>query len=261
MGSRLDDRLNPKVRKNKETLTRGPGCQPVFPAYIDFFFDSSSSSSFLYFTSSFPHYPIITSFSFLFLLHPATNASGWLTVFCVYFGLQGDVGLPGPSGTPGDGSLRSTQTLTIYKGDKVTQQGKARSRRRSAFTSHSHTDTLTNRWGYRGHGPFVVWHFWGRGAVIAAYFTATKGRRCWYGESEESKEGGAREHWWRDRGKVDQTERLLQMTSPTCWTLYAILSTSRRVEYVEYVWTCFPTEGVVYIKIWLRPQFGSCFIF
>ncbi|KAF3837388.1 hypothetical protein F7725_004852 [Dissostichus mawsoni] len=30
----------------------------------------------------------------------------------------GDVGLPGPSGTPGDGSLRSEQTLTIYKGDK-----------------------------------------------------------------------------------------------------------------------------------------------
>lgn len=206
--------------------------------------------------------PIITSFSFLFLLHLATSASGWLTVFCVYFGLQGDVGLPGPSGTPGDGSLRSTQTLTIYKGDKVTQQGKARSRRHhSAFTSHSHTDTLTDWWGYRGHGLFVVWHFGGRGAVIAAYFTAAKGRRCWYGESEESKEGGAREHWWRDRGMVDQTEHLLQMTSPTWWSLYAILCTSRRVEYVEYVWTFFPTEGANYIKIWLRPQFGSCSIF
>lgn len=32
------------------------------------------------------------------------------------------MGLPGPSGTPGDGSLRSEQTLTIYKGDKVTWQ-------------------------------------------------------------------------------------------------------------------------------------------
>lgn len=67
--------------------------------------------------------------------------------------------------------------------------------------------------------------------MIAAYFTATKGRRCWYGESEESKEGGAREHWWRDRGKVDQTEHLLQITS-VCMQYFI---TSRRVEYVEYV--------------------------
>lgn len=58
----------------------------------------------------------------------------------MYFGLQGDVGLPGPSGTPGDESLRGEQTLTIYKGDKVTQQGKERSRgySTSTHTTHSH---------------------------------------------------------------------------------------------------------------------------
>lgn len=57
----------------------------------------------------------------------------------VYSGIQGDVGLPGPSGTPGDGSLRSEKTLTIYKGDKVTQQGKDRNERCSTLTSHTHT--------------------------------------------------------------------------------------------------------------------------
>lgn len=71
--------------------------------------------------------------------------------------------------------------------------------------------------------------------MIAAYFIVTKQGRCWYGESEESKEGGARNHWWRDRGKVDQTEHLLLMTSLTCWSLYAILCISRRIEYVENV--------------------------
>lgn len=40
-----------------------------------------------------------------------------------FFKPQGDVGLPGPSGTPGDGSLRSEQTLTIYKGDRVSRNG------------------------------------------------------------------------------------------------------------------------------------------
>ncbi len=81
------------------------------------------------------------------LLHPNASPPGWLTVCCVYLGLQGDVGLPGPSGTPGDGSLRSEQTLTIYKGDKVTQQGKARSRWCSAFTTHTHTQIHTHRRG------------------------------------------------------------------------------------------------------------------
>ncbi|MEQ2195679.1 hypothetical protein XENOCAPTIV_016627 [Xenoophorus captivus] len=36
----------------------------------------------------------------------------------MYFGLQGDVGLPGPSGSPGDGSLSAEKVVTIYKGDK-----------------------------------------------------------------------------------------------------------------------------------------------
>lgn len=61
----------------------------------------------------------------------------------VYSGIQGDVGLPGPSGTPGDGSLRSEKTLTIYKGDKVTQQGKDRNERCSTLTLHRHTHTHT----------------------------------------------------------------------------------------------------------------------
>lgn len=65
----------------------------------------------------------------------------------VYSGIQGDVGLPGPSGTPGDGSLRSEKTLTIYKGDKVTQQGKDRNKRCSTLTSptHTHSHTGSNR--------------------------------------------------------------------------------------------------------------------
>ena len=91
----------------------------------------TSAPSSLIFSSS------ITT-SFLFPL-----SRDWLTVCCVYFGLQGDVGLPGPSGTPGDGSLRSEQTLTIYKGDQVTQQVKGRSWGCSASTTHTHTHTLT----------------------------------------------------------------------------------------------------------------------
>lgn len=94
---------------------------------------------------------VFTLSCFFFSLHPfwppssscfsSTPDPPWLMVCYVYFGLQGDVGLPGPSGTPGDGSLRSEKTLTIYKGDKVTQQGKARSRGCSAFTTHTHTHT------------------------------------------------------------------------------------------------------------------------
>lgn len=63
----------------------------------------------------------------------------------VYSGIQGDVGLPGPSGTPGDGSLRSEKTLTIYKGDKVTQQGKDRNEGCSTLTSPTHTHTGSHR--------------------------------------------------------------------------------------------------------------------
>lgn len=37
------------------------------------------------------------------------------------------MGLPGPRGSPGDTSLSGPKTLTIYKGDKVTQQRKGRS--------------------------------------------------------------------------------------------------------------------------------------
>lgn len=62
----------------------------------------------------------------------------------VYSGIQGDVGLPGPSGTPGDGSLRSEKTLTIYKGDKVTQQGKDR---REGRSTDAHTDKHALRRG------------------------------------------------------------------------------------------------------------------
>lgn len=54
------------------------------------------------------------------------------------------MGLPGPSGTPGDGSLRSEKTLTIYKGDKVTQQGKDRKEHMDTFTSHTHIQTHTH---------------------------------------------------------------------------------------------------------------------
>lgn len=154
----------------------------------------------------------MTSLLFLFLLHPLTNASGWLTVCCVYFGLQGDVGLPGPSGTPGDGSLRSEQTLTIYKGDKVTQQGKARSRRCSAFTTHTHAHT---------HMDVVGFHY-KRGkkvdnrqqAVCCLKLTRKKSSDCSKlysrgGEdvlaqrSEESKE---EETLGRGGGEVDPTE-------------------------------------------------------
>lgn len=72
--------------------------------------------------------------------------SSWLAngVLCVSR-IQGDVGLPGPSGTPGDGSLRSEQTLTIYKGDKVTRQGKARSRR-CLHNTLTHTHTHKRMW-------------------------------------------------------------------------------------------------------------------
>lgn len=65
-------------------------------------------------------------------------------VCCVYSGIQGDVGLPGPSGTPGDGSLRSEKTLTIYKGDKVTQQGKDREEIWT-LSLHTHTCRQTQR--------------------------------------------------------------------------------------------------------------------
>lgn len=61
----------------------------------------------------------------------------------VYSGIQGDVGLPGPSGTPGDGSLRSEKTLTIYKGDKVTQQGKDR-KEICTLTFHTRTYRQTH---------------------------------------------------------------------------------------------------------------------
>lgn len=102
---------------------------------------------FLLFFSSLIFSSSITT-SFLFPL-----SRDWLTVCCVYFGLQGDVGLPGPSGTPGDGSLRSEQTLTIYKGDQVTQQVKGRSWGCSASTTHTHTNTHSQ--------PYHTWMWWG----------------------------------------------------------------------------------------------------
>ncbi len=74
-----------------------------------------------------------------------TSPPDWLTVCCVYFGLQGDVGLPGPSGTPGDGSLTSEQTLTIYKGDKVTRQ-KREGLGADDVAQHTHTHTHKNTW-------------------------------------------------------------------------------------------------------------------
>lgn len=122
------------------------------------------------------------------------------------------MGLPGPSGTPGDGSLRSEQTLTIYKGDKVTQQGKARSRRCSAFTTHTHAHT---------HMDVVGFHY-KRGkkvdnrqqAVCCLKLTRKKSSDCSKlysrgGEdvlaqrSEESKE---EETLGRGGGEVDPTE-------------------------------------------------------
>lgn len=103
------------------------------------------------------------------------------------------MGLPGPSGTPGDGSLRSEQTLTIYKGDKVTEQGKARSR--SAFTTPLHTKThihgcdgVSNVAKKESDNRFVVENYEGRGAVIAAIVTAAEGNDMLAQISEELKE-------------------------------------------------------------------------
>ena len=44
----------------------------------------------------------------------------WLIAVC--FGIQGDLGLPGPSGTHGDGSQMGGGILTIYKGAQVTSR-------------------------------------------------------------------------------------------------------------------------------------------
>ncbi len=122
-------------------------CFPSF--YFFFIFCCSFLFLFLFYSCFFSsHLPLWPPSSFCFsFTAPLRNPSDWLTVCCVYFGLQGDLGLPGPSGTPGDGSLRSEQTLTIYKGDKVTQQGKARSRSCNASTTHTHTHTRM-WWGF-----------------------------------------------------------------------------------------------------------------
>ena len=53
------------------------------------------------------------------------------------------MGLPGPSGTPGAGSLSGEQTLTIYKGDKVTQRGR---KKVVAFSHHTGTQAHTRMW-------------------------------------------------------------------------------------------------------------------
>lgn len=81
------------------------------------------------------------------------------------------MGLPGPSGTPGDGSLRSEKTLTIYKGDKVTRQGKRIGAKNVAPRTHVHKNThaCPDVMG------FVKKKNKGRGAVIAANFTALEG--------------------------------------------------------------------------------------
>ncbi len=101
----------------------------LFPFSFKYVFFSLCSPFYFFLFFCISHLLLSTLLQFFpCLLHPNASPPGWLTVCCVYLGLQGDVGLPGPSGTPGDGSLRSEQTLTIYKGDKVTQQGKARSR-------------------------------------------------------------------------------------------------------------------------------------
>lgn len=92
-------------------------------------------------------FPKFFSFPFISPSSPLLiNPFEPLMVCYVYSGIQGDVGLPGPSGTPGDGSLRSEKILTIYKGEKVTEQGKDRSEGCSTLTSHTcvHTHTHTH---------------------------------------------------------------------------------------------------------------------
>lgn len=110
----------------------------------------------------------------------------------MYFGLQGDAGLPGPSGTPGDGSLRSEITITIYKGEKVTQQGKTRSRQSSAFTSHSHTGT-DGRMGVTPRQQAIcgLTFTMKRSSDCSTSYSHRKAEGGWDGEREESKGGEA----------------------------------------------------------------------
>lgn len=51
------------------------------------------------------------------------------------------MGLPGPSGAPGSGSLTAPKILTIYKGDKVTavREGASSSTFTHAPRVHTHT--------------------------------------------------------------------------------------------------------------------------
>lgn len=90
--------------------------------YSTVFISSISFSLFLHL--HLPPFFLLFFYSISSSLHKPLALADWLTVCCVYFGIQGDVGPSGPSGSPGDQSLSGETIVTTYKGNKVTQRGK-----------------------------------------------------------------------------------------------------------------------------------------